>query len=73
MPKTLESIEREKELSDDERIARKRAEELERVDDAGEREVQVCASDLEFALEALDLAKDSAKKLAKKKEGNYYN
>lgn len=63
--KEKESIEKEKELGDEERIARKRAAELEQVDDAGEREVQECVSDLEFALEELDLAKDSLKKLFK--------
>ena len=71
--KILESIEKEKELSDEEWIARKRAAKLEQVDDAGEREVQECASDLEFALEELDLAKDSLKKLAQKKEGKTLN
>ena len=70
--KILESIQKETELDEEERLARKQASELGQIDDAGEREVQECAADLEFALEELDLAKDAAKKFARKKEGTAF-
>ena len=70
--KILESIQKEIELDEEARLARKQASELGQIDDAGEREVQECAADLEFALEELDLAKDAAKKFARKKEGTHF-
>ena len=69
----LEFIQKEFDLEHEEQVAKERVAKLGQLDNFKEGDVQECALDLGFDQDELEIARESVKKLAQKKEstGNF--